>query len=288
MLTLALAVSLVYAGIEAVGGWIAGSLALLGDAGHMLVDSTALGLAAVAAWIARQPKSHRHSYGLGRAETLAALFNAVLMVALVTVVSMAAVRRLLDPPPVRGGLVVAVAAVGLLVNIVVARLLTGWRENINVRGALLHVIGDLLGSLAALVSGVVILSTGWRPIDPILSLLIVVLILISSLRLLREAVHTLLEGVPAHLDLGEVGRAMAGVEGVLSVHDLHIWSLSGDTTALSAHVVLRRIEGWEVILARLRELLDRRFGISHVTLQPESVEVAVRFAEGVSLWRRKR
>ena len=280
LLTLALGLTLVYAAVEAVGGWIAGSLALLGDAGHMLTDSTALGLAALAAWISRRPPSPRHSYGLGRVETRAARVNALLMVAVVTAVSTAAVGRLLDPPPVRGGLVIGVAVMGLLVNLLVARLLMRGRENINVRGALLHVLGDLLGSLAALISGVVILSTGWRPIDPILSLLIVVLILVSSLRLLRDVVHTLLEGVPRHLDLGEVGRAMAEIEGVLSVHDLHIWSLSGDTTALSAHVVLRRIEGWELVLARLRGLLDGRFGISHVTLQPEPVEVAVQIPEG--------
>lgn len=134
LLTLALGLTLVYAAVEAVGGWLAGSLALLGDAGHMLTDSTALGLAALAAWISRRPPSHRHSYGLGRAETLAALVNAVLMVALVTAVSTAAVGRLLDPPPVRGGLVTGIAAIGLLVNLAVAWLLMGARENINVRG----------------------------------------------------------------------------------------------------------------------------------------------------------
>jgi cobalt-zinc-cadmium efflux system protein len=165
--------------------------------------------------------------------------------------------------------------VGLLVNILVARLLMGGRDNINVRAALLHVMGDLLGSIAALVSGVVILYTGWTSIDPILSLFIVLLILISSLRLLREVVHTLLEGVPLHLELEEVGRAMAGTERVLSVHDLHIWSLSAETTALSAHVVVQRIDDWQGVLWRLRKLLSEQFAIEHVTLQPEPLETIV-------------
>jgi cobalt-zinc-cadmium efflux system protein len=277
ILTLAVGLTLGYAAVEAVGGWIAGSLALLGDAGHMLTDSTALGLAALAAWIARRPPSPRHSFGLGRVETLAALVNVLLIVALVTAISAAAVERLLDPPPVRGDLVTWIALIGLLVNVAAAWLLMGGRGNLNVRAALLHVIGDLLGSVAALISGVVILYTGWSPIDPILSLFIVALILFSSLRLLRDVLHTLLEGVPRHLDLEEVGRAMARVEDVLSVHDLHIWSLSGETTALSAHVVLRRIDGWEPVLGRLRALLSERFGIEHVTLQPEPVETIVPF-----------
>lgn len=275
-LTLALTVTLGFALVEAVGGWLAGSLALLSDAGHMLMDSLALGLAAVAAWIARRPPSHRHSYGLGRMETLAALFNALLMVVLVSAVSAAAVQRLIEPPEVEGGLVVGVALAGLAANLAVAWLLMGGRRNVNVRAALLHVLGDLLGSVAALLSGLVILSTGWTRIDPILSLFIAVLILIASLRLLRETLHTLLEGVPPHLDLERVGRAMAGVDGAISVHDLHIWSLSGEKTALSAHVVLRRIDEWEPLLARMRGMLAQEFGIEHVTLQPEPTETIVR------------
>ncbi|MCU0833563.1 MAG: cation diffusion facilitator family transporter [Chromatiaceae bacterium] len=271
-LTLALAVTLGFALVEAVGGWLAGSLALLSDAGHMLVDSLALGLAALAAWVARRPPSRRHSYGLGRVETLAALINAVLLVGLVTAVSVAAVQRLLAPTEVRGDLVTWIAAAGLLVNIAVAWLLMGGRHNLNVRAALLHVIGDLLGSVGALIAGLVILTTGWTPIDPMLSLFIAALILISGLRLLRETLHTLLEGVPPHLDLDAVGRAMAGVEGVISVHDLHIWSLSAERTALSAHVVLRRIDHWEPLLARLRAMLAEELGIDHVTLQPEPLE----------------
>jgi cobalt-zinc-cadmium efflux system protein len=280
LLTFAVGLTLGFALVEVVAGWLSGSLALLSDAGHMVTDSTALALAAWAAWMAQRPPSVRHSYGLGRLETLAALFNALLMVALVSAVSVAAVQRLLEPPQVHGEIVTWVALIGLLVNILVARMLMGGRNNINVRAALLHVLGDLLGSIAALVSGVVIVYTGWTSIDPILSLFIVLLILISSLRLLREVVHTLLEGVPLHLELEEVGRAMAGAEGVKSVHDLHIWSLSAETTALSAHVVVQRIDQWPGVLWRLRELLSERFGIEHVTLQPEPLETAVELKRG--------
>lgn len=275
ILLLALGLTLGFAVVEALGSWLSGSLALLSDAGHMLTDSTALGLAAFAAWMARRPPSRKHSYGFGRVETLAALFNALLMIALVTVVSVAAVRRLQQPPVVHGGIVTWIALIGLLVNLIAAWLLMGGRENLNVRAALLHVMGDLLGSVAALISGVVILRTGWTPIDPILSLFIVSLILISSLRLLREVLHTLLEGVPLHLDLAEVGKAMAAAEGVISIHDLHIWSLTTETPVLSAHVVLKRIDEWEVVLGRLRHLLSHRYEIEHATLQPEPLETIV-------------
>ncbi len=274
-LILALGLTLGFAAVEALGGLLSGSLALLGDAGHMVTDSAALGLAALAAWMAQRPPSSRHSFGLGRVETLAALFNALLMIVLVVAISTAAIGRLLDPQPVQGGIVVWIALVGLCVNIAAAWLLMGGRANLNVRAALLHVMGDLLGSVAALISGVVIIYTGWVGIDPILALFIVALILFSSLRLLREILHTLLEGVPMHLDLVVVGQAMASVERVIEVHDLHIWSLSGETTALSAHVVVQRIDDWEPVLASLKYLLNERFKISHVTLQPEPVETIV-------------
>jgi cobalt-zinc-cadmium efflux system protein len=271
----ALALTLGYAGVEAVAGWWSGSLALLGDAGHMLTDSLALGLASAAALFATRPPSARHSYGLGRLETLAAFGNALLMVGLVVAISAEAVDRLMAPPPVRGGAVTGVALVGLGINIGAAWLLAGGRENLNVRAALLHVLGDLLGSVAALISGVVILYTGWTTIDPLLSLLIAALILFSSLRVLREALHALMEGVPPGLDIETIGYAMAKAEGVLSVHDLHIWSLSASRSALSAHVVIGDMAGWGAVLERLRQLLRDRFHIDHVTLQPEVRELRI-------------
>lgn len=278
----ALLLILGFAAVEAVGGWWAGSLALLGDAGHMVTDATALGLAALAARVARNPATHRHSFGLGRLEVLAALANAAFMLALVGAIGWAAWGRLQSPQPVSGPVVMVIAAAGLVVNLLAVRLLHGHsHDDLNTRGALLHVFGDLLGSVAALVSGAVIWTTGWTPIDPLLSLLIGLLILYSSQNLLREAVHVLLEGVPGHLDLQEVGRAMAGVAGVSSVHDLHIWTPRPGMTALAAHVDVESLERWPAVLHRLRGLLAERYGIEHVTLQPETPGQASR--EGACL-----
>lgn len=265
----ALIVTLLYAGVEAGAGWWAGSLALLSDAGHMLTDALALGLAAAAAWVARRPPTPRHSFGLERIEVLAALGNAGFMLAVIIGISWSAVERLMHPVPVQGMAVTVVAVIGLLLNIAVAWLLAHGEETLNSRAALLHVLGDLLGSVAALGSGIVIQATGWTPIDPLLSLFICALILFSTLRLARETVHTLLEGVPREVSLPEVGQHMARVAGVISVHDLHIWSLSSSRTALSAHVVLRHMDDWDGILPEMLDMLRQRFKIEHATLQPE-------------------
>jgi cobalt-zinc-cadmium efflux system protein len=269
-LTFALALTLGYSAVEALAGWWAGSLALLSDAGHMLSDAASLGIAAFAAWAARRAPSPRHSYGFGRAEIVAGFVNAALMVAVLVWISVAAVQRLLAPQPVRGEAVAAVALVGLLVNAAVALLLARGGKSMNVRGALLHVMGDLLGSVAALVSGAVIVATGWTPIDPLLSLFICALILFSSLRLLREALHALMEGTPLHLSLDAIGRSVAAVQGVRSVHDLHVWTLSSERIALSAHLVLDDMSDWERVLPAVSAMLAARYRIEHVTLQPEA------------------
>jgi len=270
-LTLALALTLGFAAVEAAGGWLAGSLALMGDAGHMLTDATALGLAALAARMARRPPSDRHSFGLGRLEVLAALANGVFMLAIVAGIAWAAVGRLLDPQPVHGPTVLVVGGLGLVVNLVAAWLLHGG-EGLNVRGALLHVLGDLLGSVAAIASGAIILVTGWLAADPVLSLLICALILFASLNLLRDGVHVLLEGVPQHVDLPQVGERLAAETGVHSVHDLHIWVPDSGMTALSAHVVVTDLRDWPALLDRLHAVLREDFGIEHATLQPEPEE----------------
>ena len=265
----ALLLTLGFAAVEAGAGFWSGSLALLGDAGHMVTDSASLGLAVVAAWLARRPSSHRHTYGLGRVETLAALLNVLFMVLVVVGISVAAIQRFLVPAAINGELVTLVAIVGLGINICVAWLLMHGEQTMNTRGALLHVMGDLLGSIAALVAGAVIVFTGWTPIDPLLSLLICLLVLGSSLRLLREVLRALLEGVPVHLSVEQVGQALASVPGVRSVHDLHIWTLSSNRIALSAHLLVDSIDQWPEVLATARhELLHQ--GISHITLQPES------------------
>lgn len=274
VLVLALIITLGFAGVEAVVGWLAGSLALLGDAGHMVSDSVALLVALLAAWVGGMPPSERHSYGLGRMEVVAALGNGLLMIGVVVAIAFMAVQRLQDPRPVAGAEVVLVASLGLVVNLVVLYLLSRPERSLNLRGALLHVIGDLLGSLAALVSGLVILLTGWMPIDPLLSLFICALILVSALRLLRDVLQVILESVPGHLRLGEVGRAMATLPGVRSVHDLHIWTLSSGLIALSAHVVVDDLAAWPRILRALEGELQSRFGIRHITIQPESPPAA--------------
>ena len=256
--------------VEAVAGWWSGSLALIADAGHMLTDSTALGLAALAAWLARRPPSTRHTYGLVRAEVLAALVNGLLMLGLIAFIVAEAVERFGQPRAIHGEAVIGVALLGLLINLLVAWRLSRGERDLNTRAALLHVIGDLLGSVAAVTAGVVILTTGWTPIDPLLSLLVAGLILVSAWRLLSEALHVLLEGVPQSVDIQEVGRNLAALKGVLSVHDLHIWTLSSGKIALSAHLDLHSLEDWPRILLQARHLLARRHGIGHVTLQPEA------------------
>lgn len=274
----ALALTLAFAILEAAGGLWSGSLALLGDAGHMFSDSVALALAAFAAWVARRPPSARHSYGFARAEVIAALVNGLLMLAVVIGITVEAIARLQTPRPISGVAVMAIAAAGLVVNILVLSILSRGAGDINTRGALLHVFGDLLGSIAALIAGAVIVFTGWVPIDALLSLLICALILFSTLRLLREALQVLMEGVPLHIDLNDVGRNLAALPGVVSVHDLHIWTPASGTPALSAHVVVDDLGTWMQTLAALRALLTARYGIEHVTLQPETREGIVSVA----------
>jgi len=266
----ALLLTLGYATVELIGGLWSGSLTLLGDAGHMLTDAIALGLAAAAAWLARRPPSELHSYGFGRAEVVAALINALFMLGIVTVIALEAIKRLQEPQPVAGLTVMVVAGLGLLINMGVALVLLKGESTLNVRAALLHVIGDLLGSVAALVAGAVIYYTGWYPIDPILALAVCALILYSTVRLLRESLHVVMEGVPLHLDLPTVGREMAEVSGVASVHDLHIWTLASGSIALSAHVLVEELGHWDEILMRLNTMLHDRYGIDHTTLQPET------------------
>lgn len=269
-LLIALGLTWAFAVVEALAGWRGGSLALLADAGHMVTDGAALGLALLAAWIAARPPSARHSYGMGRVELLAALINALAMLAVVAGIGMEAWSRFQTPHAIQGAMVSAVATFGLLVNLGVAWMLSHGQQNINVRGAFLHVLGDVLGSVAAIVAGMVVWQTGWTPIDPLLSILIGGLVLASSLRLLRDALHGLLDGVPFHLSLDHLGRELAAVPGVIEVHDLHVWSLSGERLALSAHVRIRDMNDWPAVLeGLLHETAEH--GIGHVTFQPETV-----------------
>jgi len=269
-LAVAALATVAYGVVEALGGWWTGSLALLSDAGHMLTDGAALGLGAVAAWVARRPPSSRHSYGLGRAEVVAALVNAGAMLVILVALAYEAIVRLREPSPVQGAAAALIAAAGLALNLFFLRRLAPHAHDMNARAARLHVLGDVLGSVAALAAGALIALTGWTRIDPLASLVICALIAFSSVRLLRESLHALMEGVPSGMSVETIGGEMARAEGVVSVHDLHVWTLSGSRTALSAHVVVRSMAQWERTLAELQRRLHERFGIDHVTLQPET------------------
>jgi cobalt-zinc-cadmium efflux system protein len=254
--------------VEVIGAFWSGSLALLSDAGHMATDAAALGLALFAARIARRPPSRRASYGYARAEVLAAFVNALVLLGLVVFISVEAVRRLLEPAPVAGATVLAIATVGLLANLASAWILSRASSSMNTRGALLHVLSDVLGSVAAIIAGAVIVVTAWTPIDPILSIVVCLLILRSTWQLLAQSTGVLMEGVPAHLDYDAIGRALSHISGITGVHDLHIWHMGAERVALSAHLSLADAAEWPVILARAQRLLLENYGIEHVTLQP--------------------
>jgi cobalt-zinc-cadmium efflux system protein len=270
VLIISMILAFLFAGVEAYAGWWARSLALMSDAGHMFSDALALALAAFAGWVAKKPPSMQHSYGLGRAEILGAWVSSLSILIVGIFVIVEAIRRFHDPQPVSAGVVVLVGFIGIIVNISIAWILTHGEQSLNVRAAILHVMGDLLGSIAALVSGAVIYFTNWNPIDPILSIFISVLILISSLRLLRESLLVLMEGVPKHIDIKQVGNEMAGIEKVISVHDLHIWTLSSGTIMLTAHVEIDELHTWRGVLENMQRMLKDKYHIEHVTLQPET------------------
>jgi cobalt-zinc-cadmium efflux system protein len=235
----------------------------------MFSDALALALAAGAAWVARRPPGLKHSYGLARAEVIGASLNGLFMLLIIVVLVVEAVQRLLAPRPIMAVAVMAIAAIGLGVNGAVAFILSRGHHTLNVRGALVHVIGDLLSSIAALIAGAVIYATGWLLIDPILSILIAVLILTTTLKLLRDTLHVLMEGVPAAVDLAEIGGALAELNGVSEVHDLHVWSIGSERVALSAHLEIEQLDRWPAILHDAQRVLRERFGVDHVTLQPE-------------------
>jgi cobalt-zinc-cadmium efflux system protein len=266
----AILLTLSFAAVEAVGGWWANSLALMADAGHMLTDSFALALAWAASRLGRRPPNARMSYGYRRAEVLAAFANALLMLGILSALTLAAIERLQAPREVLGGHVMVIALIGLMINLAVLALLRSDRHGtLNMRGAVLHVVGDLLGSVAALTAGLVIWTTGWNLIDPLLSLFIAALILVSAIRLIRDAIHVLMEAVPPGIDLGRVEQHMRAQPGIVDVHDLHIWTLAGDRILLSAHLVVASHDAWPRQLAAMQQLLRDEFGISHATLQPE-------------------
>jgi len=258
-----------FMGAEVVGGLLSGSLALLADAGHMLADVAALGLSAFAMRLARLPPSQKRTYGLARFEILAALVNGAALLVIAGLIAWEAWRRFRDPVEIDGSVMLAVATVGLVVNLVGAGLLHRHaHHNLNVRGAYLHVLGDLLGSVGAILAGVVVVATGWTPIDPIASVAIALLILISAWNLVREATDVLLESAPAHVDMQAILDDLAGIAGLEEVHDVHVWTLTSGFVALSGHGIIDDAAQHTRILDDVRNRM-RAHGIEHVTFQIE-------------------
>ena len=271
LLLIALLLTLGFSGVEGAAAYFANSLALISDAGHMVTDAAALGLALLAQIISRRPPSAKHSFGFGRAEALAAFVNSLVMLALVVWIIYEAITRFYDPHKVDGLTVTVVAAIGLVMILIGAWVLSRDKKSVNTRAALVHVMGDLLGSIAALIAGVVIQLTGWMPIDAILSILVSLLILKSTISILHESYHFLMEGVPLHIDYLAVGKDLRGVPGVLAVHDLHVWEMTPSFPALIGHIEIAQMQEWPAIMARINAMLLNKHGIDHVTLQPEEV-----------------
>jgi len=272
-LTLVLVLTTVCMVAEVCGGLLTGSLTLLADAGHMLTDVAALALALLAVWFSMRPATSTKTFGYYRLEILAALANGVTLVVIALLIFYEAYQRWHSPPPIRGAWMIVFATGGLLVNLASARILHGRHEiDLNIRGVWLHVIGDALGSAAALAAGAIITLRGWYAADPLFSVIIGVLIIWSSWNLIRESTNVLLEGTPAHINLAAVEAAILQTEGVANVHDLHIWTITSGREALSAHVIHGESVAPPVLLQELRTKLHDRFGVDHLTIQMETPE----------------
>ena len=277
-LATALVLVLGFAAVEAAAGLVSGSLALLADAAHMLSDALALGLALFAAWLAHRPATPERSFGWRRAEVLAALTNALVLVALGAWIVWEGVGRLSDPPGITGGWVLAAGVAGLIVNLAAARVLHGAGSGLNIRAAKLHVLADLASSAGVVVAGLVMLATGWAYVDPLAAILIGVLVVASTGGVLRETVGVLLEGAPRGMDAREVGAAIAGTEGVVGIHDLHLWTITSGFPALSAHVLVAAGADCHAIRRELEVLLRDRFELTHTTLQVEHAPGLIKLA----------
>lgn len=270
-LAIVLVLALVSTAAEIFGSWLADSLALWADAGHMFSDAAALGLSLFAAWIAQRPATPEHSYGYRRAEILAALANGTTLIAVSIVIFFQAVMRFSDPHPVEGGWMMAIALGSLIVSLLGMALLHGGKsENLNVHGAWLHMMTDAVGTLAAMGAGGLIWAFGWEWADPLASILIGLLVIYSSWALIKEAVAILMESTPTHLDIDAVRAALAGGPGVRQVHDLHAWTITSGMVSLSAHVIVADEQSPPAALRAIREILHERFGLDHVTIQIET------------------
>ena len=272
-LRLALALTAVFLVAEVVGGVLSNSLALLADAGHMLTDVAALALSLFVAWFIRQPVTPEKSYGYLRWEILAAFLNGGTLLLISAWIIWEALLRLRTPEPVGSTLMLATAVVGLVVNLAAAAILHGGRnESLNLRGAYLHVLGDLLGSVGTVAAAIVVKTTGWLQADPVISLLTTLLIVRGAWQLVRESVDVLLESTPSHLPLGAVRAQLEAIPGVESVHDLHVWTVTSSVIAMSAHAIVREPERHQHVLEHIHDAM-KVFGIEHVTIQLESTEM---------------
>ena len=272
-LSIVLGLTTLYMIAEALGGWWTGSLALLADAGHMFTDAAALVLAITAVLFASRPATSKKTFGYYRLEIIASLVNGVALVVIALLISYGAYQRWLDPPVVRSGPMIVVATGGLLVNILCAYILHARHEiDLNMRAAWLHVIGDALGSVAAILAGACMMLFGWYAADPLFSVVISLLIILCSVRLIRESTNVLLEGTPAHINLAAVEDAILATSGVSDVHDLHVWTITSGRDALSAHVIHAHSISQPDLLKELRAKLQDRFGVDHLTIQMETAD----------------
>jgi cobalt-zinc-cadmium efflux system protein len=257
---------------EAFGGWFANSLALLADAGHMLTDVAALALTLAAIWFASRPATSKKTFGYYRLEILAAFINGIALVLISLWIVYEAVERLNAPPAVKGFELTLIAVGGLIINLICAWLLHGGHQhNLNMRGAWLHVIGDALGSVAAIVAGILILSFGWLWADAAVSVLISLIIIFGAWNLIKESVNVLLEGTPAHINLTAVEESIRTTENVRDVHDLHVWTITSGMEALSVHVIHEETVSQRSLLQNIRAKLHDEFGIDHLTIQMETI-----------------
>ncbi len=270
-LALAVVVTTAFMVVEVSVGFWSGSLALLADAGHMLADSAALGLALFAQVFAGRPRTERSTYGYRRAEVLAAFVNGVGLAAVAVLILKEAIERYLTPVPIRGEAMLITAAAGLLVNLLVAAILMrSQRDSLNVRAAFAHVLSDALGSVGAILAGLGVVFGGWQRVDPLVSLGIALLVAFSGWRVLRETTGTLLEAVPPHLDVVAIERTILDCPGVAGVHDLHVWRISDQFDTLTAHVTLERGQHGTDVCRAVAERLEQVHGLGHVTIQPEA------------------
>jgi len=272
-LRIALALTAILLVVEAIGGFLSNSIALLADAGHMLTDVAALSLALFVAWFSRQPETPQKTFGYLRWEILAAFLNGSTLLLISAWILWEAITRFSAPVPIQSGLMLAVATGGLIVNIIAARVLVGSStQNMNARGAYLHVLGDLLASVGTIVAAVLIRYTAWLMADPIASILTTVLIIGGAWRLVRESVDILLESTPAHIPLPAVRGQLEAIPGIESVHDLHVWAVTPAVVAMSAHCIVREPGQHQHVLEHIHDAM-RLFGIQHVTIQLEKDEM---------------